>query len=612
MEKTKWLAALAAVVLAAGFAACSNGDADGEEVETHPDVGMDADGNGEKDLSQTTEVFSVKYDVAGLADVTMKDGSKGANIQKKQGETVTADELWVVTVKDAYKGSYAFGGWCMDADCTKPFAAFEVTKHTTLYARFTAADGTPAAIKVVKYVTEKGYMDAKRIVAGTLPPSYLGCPPTSFEGSMYFAGWFIDEARTDRAEPGAEIGESGMTLYAKWAEMQPGANAAFEGTNLAGIGGLYARSAEKDSGTGEYTYTPLSKLEKKKNYYPATGVSKIGGALVFSKNMGNVSVRSDSTDGSTAAELRLDNSLNSSNVTLVENLVNYVCVRPTGAGTVTATLSNVPSSSVTGTSTAKALLIDGSGNVIAQAAIDNKQGTKTEPVTLSCTVTNAAPVYLAFGRYGDAGGQLGVKKITFTPSASSNPDPAGMQKILSAWQLREIDEDDGELFVETFYFYDNKIWMMVYGSDKEIYTCGQAGIYDGNATSGEVTCTAYWDSSELDLIKVNISGNTLTKGKHTYQKLTNTRTVVTAWQRTDESGKHTLYFYSDGTYMRISVSGDKACVDYAGAYTGDTTKNMAITATDWAHYELVLTFTIDGNTLTIRDGEGTPYQFTKI
>ncbi|MDE6705024.1 MAG: hypothetical protein K2J81_03875, partial [Treponemataceae bacterium] len=105
---------------------------------------------------------------------------------------------------------------------------------------------------------------------------------------------------------------------------------------------------------------------------------------------------------------------------LVESLANYVCVRPTGAGTVTATLSNLPSSSVTGTSEAKALFIDGNGKVIAQAAIDNKQGSKSAPVTLSCTVSSADPVYLAFGRYGDAGGQLGVRKITFTPDASGS------------------------------------------------------------------------------------------------------------------------------------------------------------------------------------------------
>ena len=389
----------AAAVMGAAFAACSNGDGDGD---------------GGKDLSQTTETFSVKYDVAGLAEVTMKDGSKGSSIQKQQNETVTADELWDVTVN---KDGYMFAGWYMDAECTEPFEDFAVTKHTTLYAKFTAV-GSAAAIKVIKYETEKSYMDAKRTIADTLPPSYLSCPPTSVADGRYFSGWFADEDCTERADPGDAIGESGMTLYAEWSDLRPGAGATFAGASLSGIVGLYARSTGKDEKTGEYTYTPLSEPEKKTDYYPITGVSEIGGVLVFSKTMGNVRFRSDNTNGSTVAELRLDNSLNSSNVTLVESLANYVCIRPTGAGTVTATLSNLPSSSVTGTSVAKALFIDGNGKVIAQVAIDNKKDTKTAPVTLSCTVSSADPVYLAFGRYGDAGGQLGVRKITFTPDAS--------------------------------------------------------------------------------------------------------------------------------------------------------------------------------------------------
>ena len=772
----KWsMAALcaAAALMVAAFAACSNGDGDGD---------------GGKDLSQTTETFSVKYDVAGLADVTMKDGGKGANIQKRQGETLTEGELWNVT---GIKDGYAFAGWYMDAECTVPFADFTVTKHTTLYAKFTAANGV-AAIKVIRYETEKSYMDAKRTVADTLPPSYLSCPPTSVADGRYFSGWFADKGCTERAEPGDPVGAGGMTLYAEWSDLRPGASATFAGTDFDDIDGLYARSTSKDEKTGEYTYTSLSEPEKNKDYYPITGVSKIGGALVFSKTMGNVRVRSGS-NGSTVAELRLDNSLNSSNVTLVESLANYVCVRPTGAGTVTATLSNVPSSSVTGMSVAKALFIDGNGKVIAQTAIDNKKGATTAPVTLSCTVTTAAPVYLAFGRYDDAGGQLGVKTITFTPDASGSggelpvvanlpasvgtdsfeagtytasigvsgswlicfgekmkevggtkieidtaknsimllsndkddghektnavlkyaydstkkeiylalsrlgyekkddddtsylwtkdeivsylqsivgqafedkgelytytqedfaddkaelddgfnvvvtygygqsengsitltlKDPiiyegyktvtlTGMPKLVSAWQRREIDEDDGELLVETFYFYDNKTWMMVYGDEKTYYS-GQAGTYEGNATSGNVTCTAYWNPPEIDLIKVTISGNTLTWSDDTFQKLPDTKTIVTVWQRTDGSGKHTVYFYSYGTYMRVCVSGDKTSVDLAGEYTGDTTKNTTIQATDWQWYQNKPSFTIDGNVLTIHNDKETSYQFTKI
>ncbi len=175
---------------------------------------------------------------------------------------------------------------------------------------------------------------------------------------------------------------------------------------------------DKDAATGEYAYTPLNDSadhpQKKKDYYLITGVSQVGGALVFSKSMSNITFRSDSSNGSTVAEVRLGNSLNTSNVTLVESLANYVCVRPTGAGTVTATLSNATSSSVTGTSKANALFIDESGTVLQSVAIDNSNGAESREYTLSCEVSKAGPVYLAFGRYGDAGGMLGVKKITFT------------------------------------------------------------------------------------------------------------------------------------------------------------------------------------------------------
>ncbi|MDE5798964.1 MAG: hypothetical protein K2H73_08125, partial [Treponemataceae bacterium] len=195
----------------------------------------------------------------------------------------------------------------------------------------------------------------------------------------------------------------------------------------------------------------------------------------------------------------------------------------------------------------------------------------------------------------------GYKTVTLT----------GMPKRVSAGQRREIDDDDGEVLVETFYFYDNKTWMMVYG-DEKTYCSGQAGTYEGNATSGNVTCTAYWDSSKTDQINVTISGNTLIWSDDTFQKLPDTKTVVTAWQRTDGSGKHMVYFYSYGTYMRVCVSGDKTSVDLAGEYTGDTTKNTTIQATDWQWYQNKPSFTIDGNVLTIHNDKETAYQFTKI
>ncbi len=186
------------------FAACSNED--------------DEDEDGKKNLSQTTEVFTVKYEVAGLADVFLKNGSRNANIQKNQGDMFTADELWSVTIKEAYDGKYTFDEWYTDAACTTPFADFAVTQHTTLYAKFTAAAGA-AAIKVIKYETDKSYMDAKRTILEQLPPSFLSCPPTSVEDGKYFEGWFADQACTNRAEPGAAIGTNGMTLYAKWREL---------------------------------------------------------------------------------------------------------------------------------------------------------------------------------------------------------------------------------------------------------------------------------------------------------------------------------------------------------------------------------------------------------
>ncbi len=139
---------------------------------------------------------------------------------------------------------------------------------------------------------------------------------------------------------------------------------------------------------------------------------------------------------------------------------------------------------------------------------------------------------------------------------------------------------------------------------------GFAGTYDGDATSGEVICTPYW--SDTDDTKVTISGNTLTWSDDVFQKLTDTRRFVTAWQRSDQSKKTTVYFYNDDTYMIVSVSGGNTSVDRAGNYTGDTTKNGTISTDDWGASisdENPPDFTITGSVMKTAEGEE---EFTKL
>ena len=366
-----------------------------------------------EDLSQTDIIYAVKFDVAGLTTAAL------TNVQKPENTTFTKGELPDLTGK--LKDGYVLKGWYTDPLYQTEFTEFTVTRHITIYAKFADTNGNQVNVNTVLYQTDPSYMDAKNTTQTTLVPSFLSAPPGSFEDGYYFQGWYNDASYTEKTEPCTEF-TGAKKLYAKWGTMTADESATFEGltfSNVSNAGGMLCKrtklSSDEDNTTGEHVYEKVDSATDK-TLYLNTGVVKTAGALVYSKSF-NVQYIFKKENGSVTQNIdyiQLGSCLNSSNVTLPYNLLSYVQVTPTGAGTVTATVTNAASSSVTGTSNAKALLIDSTGTVLASQAINNVGGTKTTTYTVSCSVTKSEPIYLVFGKYGDAGGALNVKKIEFT------------------------------------------------------------------------------------------------------------------------------------------------------------------------------------------------------
>ena len=367
-----------------------------------------------EDLSQTDIIYAVKFDLAGLNTETI------TNVQKPENSTFTKAEIPDLTGK--LKSGYTIEDWYTDALYQTKLTSFTVTRHITIYAKFLDTDGKAVNVNTVLYQTDYSYMDAKNTTQTTLVPSFLTAPPESFDNGYYFQGWYDDTAYATRTEPCSAL-SGAKKLYAKWGTLTADTSATFDGLAFSQIGAdLYARtksSTDDGNTTGEPIYEKRDSAIQEK-MYQNTGVVKTDGALVYSKSF-NVTYafkQEGSGENKTLTQnvsyIQLGNCLNSSNITLPYNLLSYIQVQPTGAGTVTATVKNARSSSVTGTSNAKALLIDSSGTVLASQAIDNSNGATSTTYTVSCSVTKSEPIYLAFGKYGDAGGSLNVKKIEFT------------------------------------------------------------------------------------------------------------------------------------------------------------------------------------------------------
>ena len=135
--------------------------------------------------------YTVTYDVQG----------HGAAQESVENVLALPAELPILEAE-----GYIFGGWYLDADCTKEAeAGKEITEDTTLYAKWTKT------FTITYDVLGHGTAPESVTNAVALPAELL---PLEEEGYV-FGGWYLDADCTKEAEAGAAITED-TTLYAKW------------------------------------------------------------------------------------------------------------------------------------------------------------------------------------------------------------------------------------------------------------------------------------------------------------------------------------------------------------------------------------------------------------
>ena len=174
----------------------------------------------------------------------------------------------------------------------------------------------------------------------------------------------------------------------------------------------FALEAYKDSkGTAKNTYSSPAGITNL-----STGVS------IYNKSASAIMIRTNSTDDmNTLVGLNYNGGITDSiaNGIAVESLDRYICIPVDGAGTVTASVKIVNSSSKTGTLQVAFVDADGKllGDLVTANVADGKIGTTDSNLgNITGSVTKAGNVYLAFSRNGAGGGGMDVYSIEVAPA----------------------------------------------------------------------------------------------------------------------------------------------------------------------------------------------------
>ncbi len=156
-----------------------------------------------------------KWTVAGTITYTVTFNTQG-------GSTVAA-----ITVNSGYKitrpadptrTGYIFGGWHIDAACTKAwdFATDMVNSNTTLYAKWTEKSENTYT---VTFDTKGGNAVAAAIANAD---GKVTRPADPTRTGYTFGGWYKEEFYTTAWNFDTDVVNSDITLYAKWTESTTG------------------------------------------------------------------------------------------------------------------------------------------------------------------------------------------------------------------------------------------------------------------------------------------------------------------------------------------------------------------------------------------------------
>ena len=146
--------------------------------------------------------------------------------------------------------------------------------------------------------------------------------------------------------------------------------------------------------------------------------TEVAGATIYSKGAGNLRMRINEKTV-TAINYNGADADSIANGANIDSLSRWISIPVTGAGTVSASIKAVNSSSNTGT--LQMGLFDADGKLLgklvtADVATGNITDTEASTATLSGTVSAAGTVYVILSRNGANGGGMDVYNITFTPA----------------------------------------------------------------------------------------------------------------------------------------------------------------------------------------------------
>ena len=180
-------------------------------------------------------------------------------------------------------------------------------------------------------------------------------------------------------------------------------------------------SAEDLSKFGGEQYTDSKGTAKNTLKSPSGETELSTGAVIYNKAANAIMIRTKSTSDTTPTGLNYNGGIANSIASgiAIDSLDRYVAIPVDGAGTVTASVKIVNSSSKTGT--LQVAFVDADGKLLGKLVTANVAdgiitGSDKNTGNITGTVSAAGTVYLAFSRNGASGGGMDVYSITVTPA----------------------------------------------------------------------------------------------------------------------------------------------------------------------------------------------------
>ncbi|MBQ7539009.1 MAG: leucine-rich repeat protein [Treponema sp.] len=408
------------------FVACSSSDdSDGNNTissNTTPVSDEDSSDDTNTPSGDTTPAvdesvsYSISFDTANFSVHSDSDQTVTwvSGISKYKNSKVTSDDLPSFTVKSGYK----LAGWYMDAAHTQEFSPFYITENKRLYAKFTTTSGEAITTYILTYNSEFDVAKPKTtngLLTKDMVPFYI----RGYE--KYFCGWFYNQSFTERAMWGDTVTQD-TTLYAKWispSAITPGSGATFEGHEYVSGIDWYTKGEENPDTRSKFT--KATNFSQNGSYHACNDLWTFEGAVLYPNMFDRITAV---VKNGKITKLNMYGAEGAANNTLpyqvggtvdMTQRENFIAVKASGAGTVSAVIEKKPDTSVT-SPTGVAALVDESGTILAAV----KNDTEKETVTLSADVTSAGNVYLIYSRNEDSSGSINIYSIEFITNDENN------------------------------------------------------------------------------------------------------------------------------------------------------------------------------------------------